>query len=108
MWSTRTNVRMAQMSCTETFRNTIVVARLSGAVCGVAVGSLAVRGISVIFSTCASTVERGALTKGPVLLIGHGSGASFVAMFAQLGGGIYTKATNTGAHLCVKIELGIR
>merc|ERR1719456_2023357 len=107
MWSsTRANARVALTSCRGTFRDTIVVALRSGAVAGLVVVSLAVLGISVLFLICNNFVESD-LAKVPVLLVGYGFGASFVALFAQLGGGIYTKAADVGADLTGKIELNI-
>merc|ERR1719456_1435578 len=107
MWSsTRANARVAETSRKGTFRDTIVVALRSGAVAGLVVVSLAVLGISILFCICNHFVEKD-IAKVPVLLVGYGFGASFVALFAQLGGGIYTKAADVGADLCGKIELGI-
>merc|ERR1719506_1005534 len=69
---------------------------------------MAVLGISFLFSM--SSLVMGNTTKPervPELLVGYGFGASLVAMFAQLGGGIFTKAADVGADLCGKVELGI-
>lgn len=107
MWSsTRANARVAQTACTGTFQDTIVVALRAGVVAGLVVVSLAVLGIAVLFFLCSTFVEE-SLARVPVLIVGYGFGASFVALFAQLGGGIYTKAADVGADLCGKIELGI-
>jgi len=107
MWSsTRANARVAQTSCTQSYKDTIIVALRSGAVAGITVVSLAVLGISLLFMGCHAFVEP-RIENVPVLLVGYGFGASFVAMFAQLGGGIYTKAADVGADLVGKTELDL-
>lgn len=59
----------------------------------------------VVFVTIISYVSS--IVEIPVLMVGYGFGASFVALFMQLGGGIYTKAADVGADMVGKIEIGI-
>lgn len=77
--------------------------------------ALALFGISLLFLIlnfhfyiyAPSATTNAPIEEIPVLLVGFGFGASFVAMFAQLGGGIYTKAADVGADLIGKVEVGI-
>lgn len=99
----RANVRCAaaaQKSLTEA----VNVALRGGAVSGFLITALSLIGVTVIFFAYggASTPEI-----SPHLIVGFGFGASFVALFAQLGGGIYTKAADVGADLVGKVESGI-
>ena len=67
-------------------------------------------GVCVLYSSFhVFFVRNGAVHEAdiPLLLVGYGFGASFVALFAQLGGGIYTKAADVGADLVGKVEQGI-
>jgi len=83
----------------------------AGAVSGLLVVALSLLGVSTMFAIFsailgASGVEN-PLRDAPSYLVGYGFGASFVALFAQLGGGIYTKAADVGADLVGKVEANI-
>ena len=71
--------------------------------------ALAIFGVSSLFIIFHSYLEKSGISAInhlemiPLLMVGFGFGASFVAMFAQLGGGIYTKAADVGADLVGKI-----
>ncbi|MBI4441393.1 sodium-translocating pyrophosphatase [Candidatus Woesearchaeota archaeon] len=99
--SVRANIRTAaaaRHSVAEAMR----IALRGGAVSGVLVVVLSlvgVAGLYVLFGANPQTT--------PFMLVGYGFGASFVALFAQLGGGIYTKAADVGADLVGKVEAGI-
>jgi K(+)-stimulated pyrophosphate-energized sodium pump len=77
-----------------------------GAVSGFLVVALSLIGVSSMFAIY-SRVLGHAIDETPFLIVGFGFGASFVALFAQLGGGIYTKAADVGADLVGKVEAGI-
>jgi len=77
-----------------------------GAVSGFLVVALSLIGVSGIFAIYSAVLGHSVQTT-PFLIVGFGFGASFVALFAQLGGGIYTKAADVGADLVGKVEAGI-
>jgi K(+)-stimulated pyrophosphate-energized sodium pump len=65
---------------------------------------LSLIGVTIIFFAFGGNAHPAV---APHLILGFGFGASFVALFAQLGGGIYTKAADMGADLVGKVEAGI-
>ncbi|MCC7364620.1 MAG: sodium/proton-translocating pyrophosphatase [Dehalococcoidia bacterium] len=77
-----------------------------GAVSGFLVVALSLIGVSSIFAIYSNILGH-TVQETPFLIVGFGFGASFVALFAQLGGGIYTKAADVGADLVGKVEAGI-
>jgi len=101
--SVRSNLRTAA-AARHSLVGAVQVAMRGGAVSGFLVVALSLLGVYLIF------VAMGGLEKpaqAPFLIVGYGFGASFVALFAQLGGGIYTKAADVGSDLVGKVEAGI-
>ena len=103
--SVRSNLRTAAAAQVN-LRAAITVALRGGAVSGFLVTALSLLGVSSIFGIYSKVLNH-PLGSTPFLIVGFGFGASFVALFAQLGGGIYTKAADVGADLVGKIEAGI-
>ncbi len=103
--SVRSNLRTAA-AAQRSLKEAITVALRGGAVSGFLVVALSLLGVSGIFGVY-SRVLGHPPELAPFLIVGFGFGASFVALFAQLGGGIYTKAADVGADLVGKLEAGI-
>ena len=105
MWiAVRSNVRVAAASQTS-FAKALTIALRGGAVSGITIVAMSLLGISSLYLIYNSLGYE--VAKIPSLIVGFGFGASLVALFAQLGGGIYTKAADVGADLVGKIEAGI-
>jgi K(+)-stimulated pyrophosphate-energized sodium pump len=103
--SVRSNVRTAA-AAQVSLKDAIIVSLRGGAVSGFLVVALSLIGVSSIFAIY-SNILGNPPQIAPFLIVGFGFGASFVALFAQLGGGIYTKAADVGADLVGKVEAGI-
>src|SRR3990170_4710766 len=102
--SVRSNVRTAS-AATRSLKEAITVSLRGGAVSGFLVVALSLLGVSGIFLVYSEGLGN-SKEIAPFLIVGFGFGASFVALFAQLGGGIYTKAADVGADLVGKVEAG--
>jgi K(+)-stimulated pyrophosphate-energized sodium pump len=101
----RSNIRTAA-AAQNSLKDAITVSLRGGAVSGFLVVALSLLGVSGIFFTYSKLLDN-PYSITPFLIVGFGFGASFVALFAQLGGGIYTKAADVGADLVGKVEAGI-
>src|SRR5438128_10966117 len=102
--SIRANLRTAS-AVRSSLNRALQLALRGGAVSGlfvVAMSLLGVGGLFVVLRAFGVAEE-----KIPLLIVGYGFGASLVALFAQRGGGIYTKAADVGADLVGKVEAGI-
>lgn len=105
MWiSVRSNIRTAAAAQTS-FSKALAIAFRAGAVSGITIVAMSLIGISGLYYIY--SVLGYSAVQIPVLLVGFGFGASLVALFAQLGGGIYTKAADVGADLVGKVEKNI-
>ena len=95
--ATKANVRTANAARTSGMNRALSLAFAGGSVMGMCVVGLGLLGCSVIY----------AITKDTEILTGFSLGASSIALFARVGGGIYTKAADVGADLVGKVEAGI-
>ena len=102
----KANVRTAS-AARRSLVEAVQVAMRGGAVSGFLVVSLSLLGVWGIFTAYQAFVGDVTVADAPFLIVGFGFGASFVALFAQLGGGIYTKAADVGSDLVGKVEKGI-
>jgi len=103
--SVKSNVRTAA-AARRSLVEAVQVAMRGGAVSGFLVVALSLLGVWGIFAAFGG-LNADTIDQAPFLIVGFGFGASFVALFAQLGGGIYTKAADVGSDLVGKIEAGI-
>ncbi len=112
--ATKANVRTTQAARTS-LSKALKVSFTGGAVMGMGVAGLAVLGLGTIFIICYQVfvVSTGASVSGHEMemalevLTGFSLGAESIALFARVGGGIYTKAADVGADLVGKVEAGI-
>ena len=94
--ATIANVRTAE-GAKKGLKEGLLVAFNSGSAAGMIVTGLGLLGVSILY----------VIFDDPQIMYGFGFGASFIALFARVGGGIYTKAADVGADLVGKIEAGI-
>src|SRR5690606_32336031 len=107
--ATKANVRTTQAARTSLGR-ALEVAFAGGSVMGMGVVGLGVLGLSTLFIIYANMFgvdNQANLTQVITIITGFSFGASSIALFARVGGGIYTKAADVGADLVGKVEAGI-
>ncbi len=95
--ATKANVRTANAAMESGMNRALSVAFSGGAVMGMSVVGLGLLGLGILYTIFGK----------PELITGFGLGASSIALFARVGGGIYTKAADVGADLVGKVEAGI-
>jgi K(+)-stimulated pyrophosphate-energized sodium pump len=95
--ATRANVRTANAARERGRDQALAVAFYGGSVMGLTIASLGLLGLGLLFL----------LFRDPLIINGFAMGASSIALFARVGGGIYTKSADVGADLVGKVEAGI-
>ena len=110
--ATKANVRTTEAARTEGAASALAVAFGGGAVMGLAVASLGLLGIGLMLNLLLRLQAPGTITEANFdlfaeVIAGFAMGASSIALFARVGGGIYTKAADVGADLVGKVEAGI-
>jgi K(+)-stimulated pyrophosphate-energized sodium pump len=107
MWvAIRANIRTAA-GAVRSMNDALQASLRGGAVSGFFVVAMSLLGVAGLFAIVEASGVTASIDRIPLLIVGYGFGASFVALFAQLGGGIYTKAADVGADLVGKVEAGI-
>jgi K(+)-stimulated pyrophosphate-energized sodium pump len=101
--STQSNVRTTNAAKSSAER-ALQISFRGGGIMGLAIVSLSILGVTILYFVLGISETN---TSGIYSLVGFGFGASLAALFAQLGGGIYTKAADVGADLVGKVEAGI-
>lgn len=104
--ATSANTRTTQ-AARSSLNNALKVAFNGGSVMGMSVVGLGILGLSVLFYLYGGIEEGADLPRVMTILSGFAMGASSIALFARVGGGIYTKAADVGADLVGKVEAGI-
>src|SRR5438045_6180689 len=100
----RSNIRTAS-AARSSLNKALQIALRGGAVSGLFVVAMSLFGVGLLYTVLEALHFEP--TKIPLMIVGYGFGASFVAPFAQLGGGIYSTAADVGADLVGKVEAGI-
>ena len=103
--ATKANARTAEKAHKEGMSGALRVAFSGGSVLGLSVAGFGLLGLAAIFLV--SYAITGNLETPVRILAGYGLGCSMIALFARVGGGIYTKAADVGADIVGKIEVGI-
>jgi len=105
--ATRANVRTSWAASTEGQRKALRVSFFGAAVMGLSVASLGLVGIGLLYVILGAGGPNADLPAFAQVIAGFAMGASSIALFARVGGGIFTKAADVGADLVGKVEAGI-